>query len=64
MVGRKLAEIELRSQYRVSVFLVKEMHEHGEMRYITPSAGYIFRRGDTLLLSGNEKDIEILKHKI
>ncbi len=64
MVGRELAELGLRSRYHVSVFLVKEMHEHGEPRYITPSAGYIFRKGDTLLLSGTDKGIEALKNKV
>lgn len=61
MVGRKLSELELRSRYNVSVFMVKESRRSGESRVVTPSADYVFGIGDTLLLSGTQKDIESLK---
>ena len=62
MVGKELGKLKLRTRYHVSVFLVKELHGHDEPNFITPSAGYIFREGDRLLISGTDKDIEALKH--
>jgi len=60
MAGRKLSELQLRSRYHVSVFIVKERDEQQEARFVTPNAAYAFRAGDTLLLSGAEKDIQAL----
>ena len=64
MVGKHLEELELRSRYNVSVFIVKELHEHGEPRLITPNAGYVFRAGDILLVGGINRDIEAIKEKV
>jgi len=61
MVGRKLGELELRSRRNVSVFIVKEMQEGRDPRFVTPNAAYTFRPGDTLLCSGTEKDITTLR---
>ena len=47
--------------FSVSVFIVKEVHDHQPPRFITPNAAYVFRSGDTLLIGGAEKDIETLK---
>ncbi|MBN2312638.1 MAG: CBS domain-containing protein, partial [Sedimentisphaerales bacterium] len=62
MTGKKLSDLMLRTRYHVSVFIVKERHEPDEPRFITPDAAYIFREGDTLLVSGAEKDIEAMKN--
>jgi len=62
MVGRQLSDLKLRTRYHVSVFIVKEMYEHGEPRFVTPNAAYIFREGDTILVSGPAKQIESLKN--
>lgn len=64
MAGKKLSELQLRSRYHVSVFIVKERDEHQEPRFVTPRAAYAFRAGDTLLLSGAEKDIQALINNI
>lgn len=64
MVGKQLGQLELRSRYHVSVFIVKELHEHNEYRFITPNAAYIFRAGDTLLVGGTDKDIELIKDMV
>jgi len=60
MAGHKLSELQLRSRYHVSVFIVKERDEQKEPRFVTPNAAYAFRAGDTLLLSGADKDIQAL----
>jgi len=60
MAGQALSELKLRSRYRVSVFIVKERDAQQEPRFVTPSAAYTFRAGDTVLLSGAEKDIQAL----
>jgi chloride channel protein, CIC family len=62
MTGQALEKIRLRSRYNISVFLVKSKQEQGESQFITPGAGYVFRQGDIMLVGGQEKDIETLKH--
>jgi CIC family chloride channel protein len=64
MVGKKLSDLQLRSRYRVSVFIVKEREEGREPRFVTPNADYTFRAGDTLLASGAEKDIKALQQNL
>ncbi len=64
MVGQELRKLKLRTRYKVSVFLVKVLQEDKEPNFITPNAGYIFRKGDRLLISGTEKDIKALKNNI
>lgn len=61
MVGRKLRDLDLRSRYSVSVFIVKQSQDHRTPRFVTPNADYVFGSGDTLLLGGTDKDIEALK---
>lgn len=60
MVGKTLGDLQLRSRYHVSVFIVKEQGEGREPQFVTPSAAYAFRAGDTFLLSGSDKDIKAL----
>jgi len=60
MVGKKLSELQLRRRYRVSVFIVKERHVGRDPEFVTPSAAYLFRAGDTVLLGGTDKDIKAL----
>ncbi len=64
MVAKKLGELQLRSRYHVSVFIVKEYDEGREPRFVTPSADYTFRKGDTFLASGTEKDIKALQKNL
>jgi K+/H+ antiporter YhaU regulatory subunit KhtT len=64
MAGKQLSNLMLRTRYHVSVFIVKEMHELDEPRFVTPNANYIFREGDSILVSGTEKDIKALKNNV
>ena len=64
MVGKKLGELQLRSRYHVSVFIVKEHEEGREPRFVTPNADYTFRAGDTFLAGGTEKDINALQKNL
>ncbi|MBN2182937.1 MAG: chloride channel protein [Sedimentisphaerales bacterium] len=64
MVGKELGELKLRTDYGVTVFLVREIREYDEPDLITPSLGYGFRRGDMLLVSGTDKGIEAMKRNI
>jgi len=61
MVGKTLKSLQLRTRYRVTVFLVKERRDDRDPHLVTPSLPYTFRRGDTLLVSGAEKDIKALQ---
>ncbi len=58
MAGHKLGELQLRSKYHVSVFIVKERREGRPPSFITPNADYCFRAGDLILISGTAKDIK------
>ena len=60
MIGKTLGELQLRSRYGVSIFVVREQYEDKEPRFVPPSAAYPFRAGDTLLVSGADKDIKAL----
>jgi CIC family chloride channel protein len=64
IIAKKLGDLQLRSRYRVSVFLVKQRAEGAESGFITPSASYVFREGDTLLLGGASKDIKALQDNL
>ncbi|MDI9433195.1 MAG: chloride channel protein [Planctomycetota bacterium] len=64
MAGRKLGELQLRSRYRVSVFIVREIQEGRPARFVTPNADYAFRAGDLMLVSGTHKDIKALQDNL
>ena len=64
IVGGDLGKLKLRSRYHISVFLVKKTPEHGGSHFITPNASYVFCKGDNILVSGTEKDIEAMKKNI
>ena len=64
MLGKELGELQLRSRYHVSVFLVKSILKNGEQKLITPSPGYTFLKGDILLVSGPEKNLKALTQNL
>ncbi len=64
MTGRKLGELQLRSRYRISVFIVREREEGRPPRFITPNADYAFRAGDLILVSGTAKDLKALQQNL
>ncbi|MFC1764870.1 cation:proton antiporter regulatory subunit [Planctomycetota bacterium] len=64
MVGKTLEELSLRHRFQVSVFVVKEKDERGDVRFVTPSAAYVFRHGDTVLLGGKQENIETLEKEL
>ncbi|MFC1485497.1 CBS domain-containing protein, partial [Candidatus Latescibacterota bacterium] len=57
-VGKSIGGIGLRSNFKVSVFLVKEFEKDGEPRFITPGNSYVFKKGDMLLIGGRRDDID------
>ncbi len=64
MVGKALEDLQLRTRYRVTVFIVKERQEDQDAHMVTPSLPYVFRAGDSLLVSGAEKDIKALQQNL
>jgi CBS domain-containing protein len=64
MAGHKLGDLQLRSKYHVSVFIVKERREGRPPSFITPNADYCFRPGDLILISGTAKDIKALQSHV
>ncbi len=64
MAGHKLGELQLRSKYHVSVFIVKERREGRPPSFITPNADYRFRAGDLILISGTAKDIKTVQNHV
>ena len=63
MQGRSLGELNLRSCYRVSVFVVKQKREQGEMRFVTPGGDFVLGAGDVLLLGGKAEAITALEKR-
>ncbi len=59
--GRVLGDIGLRKNFGVSVFLVKQGADTKEPTLITPGSSYVFRSGDTLLVSGAAGAIEKIR---
>jgi len=60
MDGKTVEELGLRKKYGVSIFLVNELADGKESRMITPSAKYLLKVGNILLVSGKEQDIDNL----
>ncbi len=58
MDGKTIEEIGIRKKYGVSIFLVNEVYERKEPVMVTPSAKYVLKDGNILLVSGSEKDID------
>ncbi|MCB2186734.1 MAG: TrkA family potassium uptake protein [Deltaproteobacteria bacterium] len=58
LVGKSLAELDLRRRYEVSVIAVRE--NGGKQPKVIVSPGYKFNKGDILLLLGRQQDLERL----
>ena len=57
MIGKTLGDINLRSTYNVSVFIIKESHQRHDVRIVTPGVSYEFTEHSTLLVGGKKEDI-------
>ena len=63
LVNKSIKDIGLRKNYGVSIFLIKEMGEGGEQKVIMPGSSYVLRKGDVMLVSGKEEDVDrIITH--
>ena len=60
LVGKSFKDIGLRKNYGVTVFLVKETGSGKESRTVMPDSLYVLHKGDIMLVSGKEQDIERL----
>ncbi|MBN1293784.1 MAG: chloride channel protein [Candidatus Latescibacteria bacterium] len=62
-VNRSIKDIGLRKNYGVSIFLIKEAIEGGDQKVIMPGSSYVLRKGDIMLVSGKEEDVDrIITH--
>jgi len=64
LVGKSLAEIDLRNRYNLELLLIKRTHHHdGQMkiRYVHPHAKTHLKTNDVLLLFGFKEDFQRLK---
>ena len=60
-IGKTLSELRLRNEYNVNVLAVK--WTNGEEILVTPSADYLFKEEDTIVVLGHSKDIEKIRSK-
>lgn len=60
--GRSLAALDLRKKFGVYVFAVRKPHL-SEMNFLPP-AGYVVREDDTLIIVGEEKNLESFEDEV
>ena len=61
LIGKSLAEAELRSKYKINVIAVKEIVP--DRFTLVPPADFIIKDSDILIVIGEEKDIRKIKEK-
>lgn len=58
-VGKTIAELGVREKHGVNIVAIKDRAGSGEIN-ITPSAGYVFREGDVVVIIGSTQQINML----
>jgi trk system potassium uptake protein TrkA len=58
-IGKSLAQLHLRSRHHVNVILVREVIP--EKMVINPTADFVVKDSDVLVVLGKRKDIEKIK---
>jgi CIC family chloride channel protein len=58
MVGKSLQEVQLRQQFGVSVIAIERMDMSGREQRIAPRAETVLKRGDVLVVMGDEASVE------
>ena len=59
LVGKSLAELSLRQNYGVNVIAVRELVP--ERTHLVPSANYVLKDSDVLVVAGRQEDLERLR---
>jgi trk system potassium uptake protein TrkA len=61
LVGRALRETGLRERYGISVIAIQRMDASGQETRVAPRADTVLRRGDVLVVMGEEGAVERLR---
>lgn len=61
-IGKSIKELNIRARYGVDVLSVKSKEKFGEKINAIPSPDYIIQKDDTLVIAGEIKNINILRH--
>lgn len=61
MIGRSLRESGLREKYGITVMAIQRMDASGQEQRVAPRADTLLRRGDVLVVMGEEAAVEKLK---
>ena len=61
-IGKAIKDLSIRQELGVTILMIKQDAENGDHRVETaPTADYVFRQGDTLLIMGPDEKVDALK---
>ncbi len=61
-VGKSIRELGIRAKYGVDILSVKTHNKNREMIKAIPNPDYVFREGDTIIVAGEQKNINVLRN--
>lgn len=61
-IGRSIRDLNIRARYGVDVLSIKTNERRGEKIKAIPSPDYIIKEGDTLVIAGEIKNINVLRN--
>jgi trk system potassium uptake protein TrkA len=61
-IGKSIRELNIRANYGVDVLSIKTMEKRGEKIKAIPNPDYIIQEDDLLVIAGEIKSINVLKH--
>ncbi len=61
-IGKSIRELNIRARYGVDVLSVKTKEKWGEKIKAIPSPDYVIKEGDTLIIAGEIKNINVLRN--
>jgi CIC family chloride channel protein len=61
-IGKSIRDLNIRANYGVDVLSVKSMEKRGEKIKAIPNPDYVIQKDDLLIIAGEIKSINVLKH--
>ena len=61
-IGRSIRDLNIRAKYGVDVLSIKTREKRGEKIKAIPNPDYVIKKGDTLVIAGEIKNINVLRN--
>jgi len=61
-IGKSIRDLNIRARYGVDVLSIKTKEKRGEKIKAIPNPDYVIKEGDTLVIAGEIKNINVLRH--